>query len=137
MQVTKHAYPLLQRRPSANACESIGTIMRTRKLLWSGALLRMGDHRLPERVVSRDLEKAGKRGPVGKKKEWTDCVAEDLRLFGITGDWNTAALHPGAWHSTVREGGCRFMVARVKRRPNTDRGREKWTRRTRLRLRLG
>ena len=43
-----------------------------------------------------------------------DCVAEDLRLFGITGDWSTAALDPGVWYSTVSEGGCRFMAAWVK-----------------------
>ena len=44
-----------------------------------------------------------------------DCVAEDLRLFGIAGDWSTAALDPGAWYSTVREGGCcRFIAAWVK-----------------------
>ena len=42
-------------------------------------------------------------------------MAEDLRrLFGITGYWNTAALGPGAWYSTVRERGCRFMAAWVK-----------------------
>ena len=74
----------------------------------------MGDHRLPKRVMSRELENAGKRGPGGKEKKWTDCVAEDLRLFGITGDRNTAALDPGAWYSTVRDGGCGFMPARVK-----------------------
>ena len=61
-----------------------------------------------------ELENAGKRGSGGEEKEWTDCVAEDLQLFGITGDWNTAALDPGAWYSTIREGGCRFMAARVK-----------------------
>ena len=44
----------------------------------------------------------------------TDCVAEDLRLFGITGDWSTAAPDPGAWYSTVHEGGCRFMAVWVK-----------------------
>ena len=43
----------------------------------------------------------------GKKKERTDCVAEDLRLFAITGDWSTAALDP---QHRVREGGCRFMA---------------------------
>ena len=73
----------------------------------------MGDHRLPKRVMAGELENAGKRGPEGEEKEWTDCVAEDLRLFGITGDWNTAALDPGAWYSTVRQGGCRFMDAWV------------------------
>ena len=49
-------------------CESIETIMRTRRLLWSWALLRMGDHRLPKRVMSGELENAGKRGPGGKEK---------------------------------------------------------------------
>ena len=43
--------------------ESIETTVRTRRLLWAGALLRMGDHRLPKRVISGELENAGKRGP--------------------------------------------------------------------------
>ena len=48
-------------------CESIETTIRTtRRLLWAGALLRMGDHRLPKRVMSGELENAGKRGPGGK-----------------------------------------------------------------------
>ena len=50
-------------------CESIETTVRTRRLLWAGALLRMGDHRLPKRVMSGELENAGKRGPGGKEKE--------------------------------------------------------------------
>ena len=74
----------------------------------------MGDHRLPERVMSGEVENTGKRGPGRKEKEWTNCVAEDRLLFSITGDWKTAALHPGVWYSAVREGGCRFMVAWVK-----------------------
>ena len=41
-------------------------------------------------------------------------MAEGLRLFLMTGDWSTAALDPGVWYSTVREGGCRFMAAWVK-----------------------
>ena len=45
----------------------------------------MGDHRLPKRAMSGELENAGKRVPGGKEKEWTDCVVEDIRLFGITG----------------------------------------------------
>ena len=36
-------------------------------------------------------------------------------IFGITGNWKTAAaLDPGAWYSTVLDGGYRFMVAWVK-----------------------
>ena len=49
-------------------CESIETNLRTRTLLWSGALLRMGDRRLPKRVMSGELETAGKRGAAGKEK---------------------------------------------------------------------
>ena len=71
----------------------------------------MGDHRLPKRIISGELENAGKRGPGGKEKKWTDCVADDLRLFGVTGDWRTAAHDPGAWYNTVQEGGCRFIAA--------------------------
>ena len=33
-------------------CESIETTVGTRRLLWAGALLRTGDHRLPKRVMS-------------------------------------------------------------------------------------
>ena len=97
-------------------CESIETAVRTRRsLLWAGALLRMG-HKLPKRVMSGELESAGKRRPRGEEEEWTDCVADYLRLFGITGNWSTAAaLDPGVWYSTVvvHEGGCRFMAVCV------------------------
>ena len=69
--------------------------------------------------MSGELENAGKRGPRGKEKEWTDCVAEDRCLFGITGNWSTAGL----------EGGCRFMAAWVKEEETASehrqRGREK------------
>ena len=93
--------------------ESIEITVRTKRLLWLGALPCTGDHRLPKRVMSGELEKSGKCGTRLKEKEWTDCVAEDRGLFGITGDKSTAVLDPGVWCSTVREGGCRFMAAWV------------------------
>ena len=34
-------------------------------------------------------------------------MADDLRLFGVPGDWRTAALDHGAWYNKVHEGGCR------------------------------
>ena len=49
-------------------CESIEATVRTRRLLWTGALLRMGDHKLPKRVMSGEHENAGKRGP-GARRE--------------------------------------------------------------------
>ena len=85
----------------------------------------MGDHWLPKRVMSGELENSGKRGPGGKEKEWTDCVADDLRLFGVPGDGRTAALDPEAWYNIVHEGGCRFMAAWVREEENASNQRQK------------
>ena len=52
-------------------------------------------------------------------------MADDLRLFGITGDWSTAALDPGVWYSIVHEGGCRFMAAWAKEEQNASNRRQK------------
>ena len=101
-------------------CESIETTVHTRKLLWSGALLCMDDHRLPKRVMSGELEHARKSRPGRKKNKWTDCVAEDRRLFGIMGNCSPAALDPGIWYSTGREGGCRFIAVWVKEKEKTS-----------------
>ena len=51
-------------------------------------------------------------------------MAEDLRLFGITVDWSSAALDPGVWYSIVCEEGCRFMAARVKEEENVSEHRQ-------------
>ena len=37
-------------------------------------------------------------------------MAEDVRAFGIGGDWKAAALEREAWGDTVIEGGRRFMA---------------------------
>ena len=67
-------------------CESIEATVRTRRLLWSEALLRKGGHSSPKGIISGEVENAEKRGPGGKGIHWTDCATEDRRLFGITGD---------------------------------------------------
>ena len=54
--------------PQRTACESIEITMRTRRLLWSGALFRMGDHSSPMMVMSGGLENAGKRRPGRNEK---------------------------------------------------------------------
>ena len=98
----------------------------------------MGDHSLLKRIMSKVWENVEKHGPGGGG--WTDCGTEDHRVFGITGDWSTAALDPGAGYSTVYEGGCRFMAAWVREEENaskTRRGRERRKRRTRLRIHVG
>ena len=49
-------------------CERIEPFVRTRRLLRSGALVRMGDNRLSKMVMSGELENAGKRGSGGNDK---------------------------------------------------------------------
>ena len=63
-----------------------------------GGVAPQGYPTLPKRAISGDLEKAESGG---KKKERAHSVAEDRRVFGITGDWSTNALDPGTWHNTV------------------------------------
>ena len=51
--------------------ESIETTLRTRRLLWAGALIRMSGGRLPKRIVFGNLEDAVRRtnrGRGGKEK---------------------------------------------------------------------
>ena len=47
-------------------------------------------------------------------------MAENRQVFGVTGDWSTAALGPGVWYSTVCEGGFRIMAARVRKEENSS-----------------
>ena len=69
--------------------------------MWAGALLRVGDHGLPKRIMSGELKKAGQRESAGAEKEWTDFVIENRRVFHITG----ALADPGDWYHKVCQGG--------------------------------
>ena len=64
------------------------------------------------------LENAGQRGLGRKEKQCTDCVAEDRRVFGITGDWSGIAQDPR--EKTARERCCRFMAAWENERRRRD-----------------
>ena len=67
-------------------CDSIEAIVRTRRLLWLGALLGMDDRKLPKRIMSGELKHVGQCGLGKKGDECTDYVAENRRVFGTTGD---------------------------------------------------
>ena len=75
----------------------------------TGALARMGDHRLPKQMLSGKLKDAGQHAPGGegggKQKEWTGRVAEDIRMFEIGDEWRTTALDVTQgviWHGVER-----------------------------------
>ena len=63
-------------------CQSIETMLRTRRLLWAGTLLRMSGGRLPKRIMFGNLEGAVRRRRGGKEKEWADCVQSDIQGIG-------------------------------------------------------
>ena len=71
----------------------------------------------PQVTQEGDVGRTGERGKTcaGKKeKEWTNCLTDDRRMFGIMGNWSTTeALDPRAWYSIVCKGGCRFMATWV------------------------
>ena len=113
-------------------CESIETTLRTRRLLRAGTPLRMSGGRLPKRIVFGNLEGAVRRGRGGKEKEWSDCVQNDIRAFGIAGDWKATALKAEVWVETVTEGGRRFMTARRKEEVDAARHRQDKREATRL-----
>ena len=71
----------------------------------------MSGERLPKRIVFGNLERAVRRGPGGKEKEWSDYVQSDLRAFSITENWKATTLEAEVWVETVAEGGRMFMTA--------------------------
>ena len=84
-------------------CERIETILRTRRVLWAGALIRISDGRLPKRIMWGNLEGAVRRGRGEKKKQRADCVQSGIRAFGKAGDWEATALKAEVWVKTVTE----------------------------------
>ena len=83
-----------QPHPSATKTSSSGLHVRVSKQpCGSGELVVVGGAVPRGRESWRTRENVG-RG--GNEKEWTNCLGEDRRMFGITGDWSTTTLDPGA-----------------------------------------
>ena len=84
---------------------------------------------------SGELENAGKRGPGGKRK--SGHVADDLRLFGVTGDGKPPHSTLGHGTTPYKNGGCRFNVGKGRRECVQRQKKKTRKRRTRLRLAPG
>ncbi|CAM9516834.1 unnamed protein product, partial [Ascophyllum nodosum] len=80
----------------------IETTVRTRRLLWAGAILRGSNDRLPKRVVAHELDGTAKRGRGARDNDWFGCVKEHSRVFGIQGYWEVEVRDEGRWYNSVR-----------------------------------
>ena len=94
-------------------CESIETTVRRLRLLLADRIHRMGNHRLPKRLLHGTLRKVGlaeeKRGR--KVKCWWECLKEDRKAFGIPDEgWLQAACNDQVWRGIVEHGVVRFIV---------------------------
>ena len=121
---TRHG-PLLQATTTSFVLHIVGCCFESSET-GAGSPHRRPQGRL-ERVMSGELENEGQRGRGGKEREWTDCVAEGRRAFGITGGWSNAALDPGAWYNAVCERGLQIngRVGKGREKASENRQRER------------
>ena len=64
------------------AFESIGAIVRKRRISFAGFVVRMGEERLPQRVMFGELV-GGKGYSGGQEKDWMAHLKEDMSVFGM------------------------------------------------------
>ena len=114
--------------------ESVETTIRTRRLLFAGAVQRAHNERLTRRVTFGTMAGGENPGPGRPEKNWAQCLVDDLRVFRATEGstesvplvfgvetvlWPTAAKKGGKWYWGVVEA-AECSMARWHR----DRGRQ-------------
>ena len=106
---TDHLIPYLDTLVKTGS-ESIEAILRKRRILFAGFVVRMENTSLPKCVMFGELVGgAGSTG--GQEKLWMWCLLDDLRVFGIHPDkWTIAAQDEGEGHRTAKQGAEFFMT---------------------------
>ena len=91
------------------ASESIKATVRKRRILFAGFVARVGEERLPQKVMFGEL--VGDKGySGGQEKDWVVRLEEDMSAFGMKFEgWRKAAQKAGRWFRRVEEGAERFM----------------------------
>ena len=79
-------------------------------ILLAGFMARMGEGRLPQRVMFGELV-GGKGYSWGQEKDWMDhLMTEDMSVFGMKfEEWRKTAQKAGRWFRRVEEGAELFM----------------------------
>ena len=75
--------------------------VRMSRLRWWGHVKRMGEERIPKRLMSSAVE--GKRSRGRPRRQWLDSVLNDLKVRGVE-DQEAAVLtgNRGSWRRLVR-----------------------------------
>jgi len=83
------------------------------QLRWSGHIVRMGDERLPKRLLYGELVE-GKRSAGGQRKRYKDRLNVSLNKFSIDTDiWEDAATDRPECRSLIAEGAINFEQQRL------------------------
>ena len=78
--------------------------MRKRRIMFAGFVARMGEERVPQRVMYGELV-GGKGYSGGQEKDWMVHLKEDMSAFGMNFEgWRKAAQKVGRWFRRVEEG---------------------------------
>ena len=80
---------------------TIPDIIMDRRLQWLGHLGRMGDERLPKRMLFGELRK--KRACHGTKKRWRDQVSGDLQMLGLKENWYEVCQDRKEWSDRCKQ----------------------------------
>ena len=98
------------------ASESIEAIVRKRRILSAGFVARMGEERLPQRVMFGEF--VGDKGySGGQEKDWLVHLEEDVSLVRMEFEgWRKAAQKAGRWFRRIEEGAEFCSCGKVMRR---------------------
>ena len=89
---------------ATTASESIEAIVRKRRILFAEFVARMGEERLPQRVMFGELV-GGKGYSRGQAKDSLVHLKGDMSVFGMKFEgWRKAAQKAGRWFRRVEEG---------------------------------
>ena len=78
--------------------------MRKRRILFAGFVARMGEERLPQRVMFGGLV-GGKGYSGGQEKDWMAHLKADMLVFGMKFEgWRKAVQKAGRWFRRIEEG---------------------------------